>query len=106
MKDFYDLYVITSSDKLDYLSLKTAIEQTFNRRGTAIPGKMPEVLSEQVYENVTKKQQWKVFVGKLRNEHTDLQFSTVIKRIQNFTRVFWINNTNTPNTWKPENRWT
>jgi len=106
MKDFYDLYVITSSDKLDYLSLKTAIEQTFNRRGTAIPGEMPEVLSEQVYENVTKKQQWKAFVGKLRNEHTDLQFSTVIKRIQNFTRVFWINNTNTPNTWKPENRWT
>ncbi len=106
MKDFYDLYIISYSSNLDYSVVKTSIENTFNRRGTPIPNEMPVVLSEHVYENVIKKQQWKAFVGKLRNEHTNLQFSTVIKRIQDFTRVFWINNTNTPNTWKPGKGWT
>lgn len=106
MKDFYDLYVISSSSNLDYSTVKTAIENTFNRRITPIPNEMPEDLSEQVYEDVTKKQQWKAFVGKLRNEHTDLQFSTVIKRIQDFTRVFWINNKDKPSTWEPEKGWT
>ena len=106
MKDFYDLYVITSLSELDYLSLKTAIEKTFSRRRTAVPAEIPEVLSQKVYEDATKKLQWKAFVGKLRNQHTDLPFSTVIKRIQNFTGVFWINNTNAPNTWKPGKGWT
>ncbi len=106
MKDFYDLYVITSSDNLDYLSLYTAIEQTFNRRGTAIPSKMPEVLSRKVYKDTTKKQQWKAFVSKLRNEYKDLQFSTVIIQIQGFTKVFWIKNSDTPNTWKSGKGWT
>lgn len=106
MKDFYDLYVISSSSNLDYSTVKTAIENTFNRRITPIPNEMPEDLSEQVYEDVTKKQQWKAFVGKLRNEHTDMQFSTVIKRIQDFTRVFWINNKDKPSTWEPEKGWT
>jgi len=106
MKDFYDLYAITSSEELDYLSHKTAIEQTFSRRGTAIPAEMPEVLSRKVYEDATKKLQWNAFVGKLRNKHTDLQFSAVIIRIQDFTRVFWTNNNDKPNTWKPGKGWT
>jgi len=105
MKDFYDLYIISYSSYLDYSSVKTAIENTFKRRGTPIPNEVPVVLSEQVYEDVTKKQQWKAFVSKLRNEHSNLQYSTVIKRIQDLTKVFWIDNTNTPNTWKPEKGW-
>ena len=106
MKDFYDLYVISYSSNLDYSAVKTAIENTFKRRGTPIPNEVPVVLSEQVYEDVTKKQQWIAFVSKLRNEHKDLQFSTVIIQIQDFTKVFWIKNSNTPNTWKPGKGWT
>jgi predicted nucleotidyltransferase component of viral defense system len=105
MKDFYDLYIISSSINLNYSSVKTAIENTFKRRGTPIPNEAPIVLSEQVYEDVTKKQQWKAYIGKLRNEYSDLQFSTVIKRIQDFTKVFWINNTDIPNAWEPGKGW-
>ncbi|MCD6321727.1 MAG: nucleotidyl transferase AbiEii/AbiGii toxin family protein [Clostridiales bacterium] len=106
MKDFYDLYVISYSSNLDYSAVKIAIENTFKRRGTPIPNEVPVVLSKQVYEDVTKKQQWKAFVSKLRNEHSNLQYPTVIKRIQDFTKVFWIDNKEKPITWNPGIGWT
>ncbi len=105
MKDFYDIYIITNSMILDYLSLKTAIEQTFSRRATALPLKMPEVFSENIYNDETKKKQWKAFVGKLRNIHTNLEFPTVITHIHNFTAIFWNDSNYEPDKWYPEKGW-
>ena len=35
-KDFYDLYVISQKERLEAVALKTAIEETFERRGTPL----------------------------------------------------------------------
>ena len=89
MKDFYDLYVISSSQELDYILLKTALTKTFSRRGTRYPEDLPTTFSDQVYEDATKKKQWNAFTNKLRNEHSNLAFQTVIHRLQEFSRPLW-----------------
>lgn len=105
MKDFYDLYIITTVFTLDYQVLKVSIERTFRRRSTPIPLEIPAVFSKKVYEDETKKKQWKAFVSKLRNEHSDLQFNDVIKRLHQFTLVFFMDKPVKLNSWKPENGW-
>jgi predicted nucleotidyltransferase component of viral defense system len=89
MKDFYDLYVIISAKELDYIHVKTALTTTFFRRGTKYPEDLPTVFSDQVFEDTTKKKQWKAFTNKLRNEHSDLDFQKVIRRLQEFSAPLW-----------------
>jgi len=105
MKDFYDLYIISTVFTLDYQIVKTAIERTFKRRSTPIPKETPVVFSEKVYNDDTKVKQWKAFVSKLRNEHSDLRFSDVIKQLQVFTKVFFGDNPTKLNSWAPEKGW-
>ena len=105
MKDFYDLYIISMVFTLDYKTVKNAIRRTFKRRSTPIPKEAPVVFSEKVYNDDTKMRQWKAFVSKLRNEHSDLRFPDVIKRLQAFTEVFFGDDSTKLSSWTPEKGW-
>lgn len=91
--------------KIDYKTVKNAIKRTFERRSTPIPKKTPVVFSEKVYNDDTKVRQWKAFVSKLRNEHSDLRFPDVIKRLQAFTEVFFRDDSTKLSSWIPERGW-
>ena len=106
MKDFYDLYSISLGMEVDYRSVATAIQKTFNRRRTTLPAAVPDILSEPVLRDETKQKQWSAFTRKLRNEHINLDFSTVIARISDFTSPIWIHDTEVEvQRWLPESGW-
>ncbi len=105
MKDFYDLFIILRTFTLEFTDIATAIKQTFNRRKTDIPAKMPVVFTEKVYKDPVKQKQWKAFVGKLSNEYSALELSEVVARVSQFCDVFWSNGTRQPILWNPDTGW-
>jgi hypothetical protein len=62
MKDFYDLRAIAKKIDLDGEILADAISATFRRRKTEIPEHTPLVLTEEYYNDETKKKQWFAFI--------------------------------------------
>ena len=62
MKDYYDLAVILRQFRISSGSLSRAIAATFERRGTEIPGKIPDGLSDEFARDRDKKNQWQLFM--------------------------------------------
>jgi len=83
MKDFHDVWFLTRRFPLDGPTLRRAIEATFARRRTPLPGG-PEPLSDTFANDATKQNQWAAFIR--RNALTGLpgQFSEVVMAIRNY----------------------
>jgi hypothetical protein len=64
MKDFYDIWIISSEFDFDGLTLSEAISNTFSRRHTSLPEHTPFGLSPEFYEDVIKNTQWNAFLHK------------------------------------------
>jgi predicted nucleotidyltransferase component of viral defense system len=64
LKDFYDLWLISRTFEFDRAGLFTAVERTFERRGTPMPTDLPTGLTDQYAEQWDTR--WKAF---LRREH-------------------------------------
>jgi len=64
MKDFYDLWIISSEFDFKGLTLSKAIGNTFSRRHTPLPEHVPLGLSSEFYEDAQKNTQWNAFVRK------------------------------------------
>jgi predicted nucleotidyltransferase component of viral defense system len=64
MKDYYDLYYLSSHFSFDGNTLARAIENTFARRKTKIPATLPEGLSDKFAQDSAKLQQWKAFLNR------------------------------------------
>lgn len=89
MKDFYDIYAITSCMVLDYKSVQTAIKMTFDRRGTELPKANPPILSDDVLVDPIKQKQWNAFLRKIRKDQNEIKFNAVIHRLREFSIVLW-----------------
>jgi len=72
MKDFFDLWVLLHDTALDDAELRRAIEATFARRQTAIPGARPIGLSDGFAVDATKQVQWRAFLKKNKLDAMDL----------------------------------
>ena len=86
MKDFFDLWVLLHDSTLDDAELQRAIEATFVRRQTAMPGTQPIGLSDVFAEDATKQVQWRAFLKKNRLQAMDL--GDVIRYVRERTRHF------------------
>lgn len=64
MKDFYDIWRITSIMQLDGAVLLQAVKATFAQRDTKIGGDMPLVFSEEFKSDKNKQSQWQAFLNK------------------------------------------
>jgi hypothetical protein len=64
MKDYYDLWFLSSNFTFDGRTLSAAIENTFTRRKTTIPEDLPECLSDQFSKDRAKLQQWQAFLNR------------------------------------------
>lgn len=62
MKDFYDLWVMSSTFAFDGGTLATAIESTFSRRKTGLPADTPLAFTAAFAEDKQKAAQWASFV--------------------------------------------
>lgn len=65
MKDFYDLWAVPQSLKLDDVALDEAIAATFARRETPIPVECPVGLSQDMAEDPATQQRWRAYVASL-----------------------------------------
>jgi hypothetical protein len=84
MKDFFDLWVLLHDTTLNDAELQRAIEATFTRRQTAVPGTQPIGLSDAFAEDATKQVQWRAFLKKNRLEAMDL--AEVVSFVRKRTR--------------------
>ena len=84
MKDFFDLWVLLHDTTLDDAELQRAIEATFARRQTAMPGIEPIGLSDAFAEDATKQVQWRAFLKKNKLDAMDL--STVVGYVRERAR--------------------
>lgn len=85
MKDFFDLWVLLQDTTLDDAELQRAIEATFARRQTAIPGIPPIGLSDAFAEDTTKQVQWRAFLKKNKLQAMDL--GEVVRYVRDRTRL-------------------
>lgn len=80
MKDYYDVWMLTSAFEPDRDRLRRAIVATFARRGTAIPSLIPDGLSDDFAEDPGKLRQWEAFARNLSGPVPE--FSTMVAQLR------------------------
>jgi len=73
MKDFYDVWMLTSTVELEPERLRRAIAATFERRNTAVPLAVPDGLSDAFAEDPSKLRQWEAFARNLSGPAPDFR---------------------------------
>jgi len=69
MKDYFDLFQLSSERSFEGLVLSDTIRRTFARRGTPIPDGLPEGLSSDFAMRSDKVSQWQAFLRRGRLQH-------------------------------------
>lgn len=87
MKDFYDVYTILSTQKLDNEGLKAAIIATFKNRKTKYT-ENHQLFNEDFYMDSIKNRQWEDFLKKIKHKG-ELPFEEVLKFIQTEMLPYW-----------------
>jgi len=83
MKDFYDLWLLSTKFNFTGSSLMPAILQTFNNRGTEIPDAVPDALSMKFAQD--KQIEWSAFLRRSGYDQEDiLDFGVVIESLKKF----------------------
>jgi predicted nucleotidyltransferase component of viral defense system len=72
MKDYYDVWMLTSAFELDPSRLRRAIAATFARRNTVIPAEVPDGLSDGFAADPGKQRQWDAFARNLSGSAPEL----------------------------------
>ena len=72
MKDYYDVWMLTSTFEIEPERLRRAIAATFARRNTEIPASVPDGLSDDFYADAGKQRQWDAFARTLSGQVPDL----------------------------------
>jgi predicted nucleotidyltransferase component of viral defense system len=78
-KDFYDVYKILGTQKLDEMVLREAVRATFKNRQTFYQDKHP-LFTDTFAKDTNRNTQWKRFLKKMKQDE-DLTFDTVMSLI-------------------------
>jgi len=106
MKDFFDLYTITTSISLNYSEVREAVLATFERRQTEIPEVIPPVLTEVMAEDLTKQTQWTAFIQRVRSDGGHVPLADVLSHIREFVSpIFGMNKVEDDAIWQPDGGW-
>ena len=76
MKDFYDIYMLSTTQKIEGRVLQEAIAETFDNHRTTLEKDHP-VFSKHFYLDTQRNKAWLAFIGQ-----QPLKFEEVMKRIQ------------------------
>ena len=90
MKDFYDIWLLSTLFEFNLKNLREAICNTLTRRGTAIPMTTPVSLTDDFADNKMKQLQWKAFLRKSCLSDAPQDLHEIIARLSLFLLpVFW-----------------
>ncbi len=84
MKDFYDLWVMSTTFAFDGATLAAAIGATFSRRQTALPAEIPLAMTAAFAEDRQKGVQWSSFVRRASPSATPPSLPEVIGVLKAF----------------------
>ncbi len=84
MKDFFDLYMMSTLFVIDRKTLCGAIKSTFKRRGTLVPKILPAALGGEFVRMEEKTIQWNAFLRKNGLRNNSLPFPAVMKGLKNY----------------------
>ena len=73
MKDYYDVWMLTSAVELEPERLRRAIVATFARRNTLVPTVVPDGLSDAFADDPGKQRQWDAFARNLSGPVPELR---------------------------------
>ena len=80
MKDYYDVWMLTSAFDIEHKRLRRAIVATFARRSTLIPTAIPDGLSDAFAADAGKQRQWDAFARNLSG--TIPEFSLIVSELR------------------------
>ncbi|MCS4038726.1 nucleotidyl transferase AbiEii/AbiGii toxin family protein [Salinibacter ruber] len=84
MKDFYDIWYLSTQFPFEGADLSEAIEATFSRRETEIPTDLPLALADEFADDDRKQTQWESFEDRTQLEEFDADFVSVIAQLRSF----------------------
>jgi predicted nucleotidyltransferase component of viral defense system len=84
MKDYYDLWFLSSAYAFDGAILAAAVRATFERRQTAIPSSEPMGLSDEFATDEVKLGQWKAFLRRARLTNDPPPFEHLVAGLRLF----------------------
>ena len=102
MKDFYDLDWLGRHREFYFATLRAAIINTFERRGTTLARDTPFALTQEFATDSTKQIQWKAFLRKNKLEGTS--FEDLITRLSIFLVPVLLENVHDKH-WHPSEGW-
>ena len=85
MKDFYDVYALSSGRRFNGQVLACAIEATFKARKTSFPD-YAIVFSDDFSGNNGRQKQWQAFLKKSKLQGIDDQLGNIMQRITSFLK--------------------
>ena len=108
MKDFYDIWLISGIFSFEGEILRQALENTFNRRCTALATMPPLAFTPAFYEDPQKIVQWAAFIKRSKPDIPVGDLSSVIAEIAAFLLPVLVSlQTKVPldNRWMPDQGW-
>lgn len=84
MKDYYDLWKLSTDKKVDVAVARLAVVRTFERRKTEIPAVIPEGLTDDFARDAAKVTQWRSFLRKNRLDVGTSSFADIVSAIRPF----------------------
>lgn len=94
MKDYYDVWMLTSSFELEPERMRRAVAATFARRNTKIPIAVPDGLRDVFAADAGKQRQWEAFAGTLSGQVRGLD--QVVRALRDSLWLFITPNTDRP----------
>ena len=88
MRDYYDVWMLTSRFEIDPERLQRAIAATFARRNTVIPSAIPDGLSDAFAVDPGKQRQWDAFARILSGPVPDLRL--IVSELRQRMAVFLV----------------
>jgi len=108
MKDFYDVWLLSTLFEFEGPVLSEAVRNTLERRSTPLPDGLPVALTDEFRNDMQKQTQWRAFLRKARPEPLAGDLDTVIGDVVVFLKPIieaLLNNKPIEGTWKPGGPW-
>ncbi|UCZ57502.1 nucleotidyl transferase AbiEii/AbiGii toxin family protein [Desulfurispirillum indicum] len=84
LKDFYDIWLVSRLFSFEGSILQKALQNTFERRRTALPESIPFAFTPAFYDDAQKRIQWTAFVKKSKPSIPIYDLTTIITDISDF----------------------
>ena len=105
LKDFFDIWLLTECFDFDFITLKQALERTFERRKTPFPATLPTALTDEFIKDKMKLSQWNAFLRKTRPKQFPDSLEMAANRITEFLLPMMQIHQVPPTIWKAAQGW-